>query len=130
MKQPNNTILQQTSIILIQTNNNNLTHPTTIKELEKTSLTNNNHKEILPNIPTAKKIPNNNSRYSHHPSNKIRNRKIDKKEIKVNSRTVPKKSSTTAYIRRTLPDNVILISGAAPQEGQTKKINCSDAQEL
>ena len=35
MKQPNNTILQQSSIISIQTTNNNLTHPTRIKELEK-----------------------------------------------------------------------------------------------
>ena len=35
VKQPNNTILNQNSIILIQTNNNNLTHPTRIKELEK-----------------------------------------------------------------------------------------------
>ena len=44
MKQPNNAILQQTGIILIQTNTNNLTHPTKINELEKKSLTNNNNK--------------------------------------------------------------------------------------
>ena len=48
--------------------------------------------------------------------------KIGKKEIKVNSRTAPKKSSTNAYIRRTLPDNEILIIGVAPQEGHPHKI--------
>ena len=73
-------ILQQISIILLQTNNNKLTHPTSIKELEKMLLNNTDHKVILPNIPTAKEIPNNNSRYSHQPSNKKRNRKIDKKK--------------------------------------------------
>ena len=78
MKQPNNTILQQTGIILIQTNTNNLTHLTKIKELEKSSLTNNNNKEILPNIPTATQIQNNDRRYSNHPSNKTRKRKIGK----------------------------------------------------
>ena len=35
MTQTNNKILQQTSAILLQTNNNRLTHPTRIKELEK-----------------------------------------------------------------------------------------------
>ena len=35
MTQTNNKILQQTSTILLQTNNNRLTHPTSIKELEK-----------------------------------------------------------------------------------------------
>ena len=116
MKQSNNTILQHTSIILIQTDNNSLKHPTK-KGTRTTSLTNNNYKEILPNILTLKEIPNNNSRYSHHPSNKIRNRKIDKKEITIKFRPAPKKSSTKVYIRRTLPDNEILISGAAHQEG-------------
>ena len=121
MTQTNNIIIQHTSIILLQTNNNKLTHPTSIKETKRTSINNKEHKVILPNILMAKEIPNNNSRYSDHPPNKTRNRKIDKKEIKVNSRTAPKKSSTTVYIRRTLPDNEILISGAAHQEGRTKK---------
>ena len=120
MKQSNNTILQHTSIILIQTDNNSLKHPTK-KGTRTTSLTNNNYKEILPNILTLKEIPNNNSRYSYHPSNKIRNRKIDKKEIKVNSRMALKKSSTKVDMRRTLPDNEILINEAVPQEGQTQK---------
>ena len=85
-------------------------------------MTNNNNKERLPNIPTAKEIPNNDSRYSNHPSNKTRKRKIDKKEIKENFRTAPQKSNITAYTRRAFPDNEILISGVAPQEGQTQKI--------
>ena len=123
MKQPNNAILQQTGIILIQTNTNNLTHPTKINELEKKSLTNNNNKEILPNVPTATEIPNNDRRYSNHPSNKTRKSKIGKNEIKENSRTANKKSNKTAYTHRTVPDNEILISGVAPpQDGQTQKI--------
>ena len=129
MKQPNNAILQQTGIILIQTNTNNLTHPTKINELEKKSLTNNNNKEILPNVPTATEIPNNDRRYSNHPSNKTRKRKIGKKEIKENSRTVSKKSNKTTYTRRTFPDNEILINGVAPKKDIPKKLKCSEWQE-
>ena len=65
-------MIQQTSIILLQTNNNKLTHPTSIKELEKTSINNKDHKAILPNIHTAKEISNINSRYSYHPSKKTK----------------------------------------------------------
>ena len=129
MKQPNNTILQQTGITLIQTNTNNLTHPTKIKELEKKSLTNKNNKEILPNVPTATEIPNNDRRYSNHPSNKTRKRKIGKKEIKENSRTVSKKSNKTTYTRRTFPDNEILINGVAPKKDRLKKLKYSEGQE-
>ena len=130
MTQTNNIIIQHTSIILLQTNNNKLTHHTSIKETERTSINNKEHKVILPNILMAKEIPNNNSRYSHHPSNKKRNRTINKKEIKLNSRPAPKKSSTTLYIGRTLPDNKLLISRLAPKKDRPKKLNCSDTQEL
>ena len=52
---------------------------TNVAELEKKSLTNNNKKERLSNIHTAKQIPNNDSSYSNHTSNKTRKRKIGKK---------------------------------------------------
>ena len=52
---------------------------TNVAELEKKSLTNNNKKERLPNIPTTKKNPNNDSSYSNHTSNKTRKRKIGEK---------------------------------------------------
>ena len=41
-----------------------------------------------------------------------------------------KKSSTKVDMRRTPPDNEILINEAVPQEGQTQKKNCLDTQEL
>ena len=70
MTQTNNTIIQQTSIILLQTNNNKLKYPTSIKEIERILITNKERKKILQDMTTAKTIPNNNSRYSNHPSKK------------------------------------------------------------
>ena len=90
MTQTNNTIIQQTSIILLQTNNNKLKYPTSIKEIERILITNKERKKILQDMTTAKTIPNNNSRYSNHPSKKKCNRKIDKKEITIKFRPAPK----------------------------------------
>ena len=124
IKTPNETILRtvKRQIVTVHTTvNKTSTIPRHQKILiqmqqnqKKKSLTNNNNKEILPKIPTAKEIPNNDSRYSNHPSNKTRKSKIGKNEIKENSRTANKKSNKTAYTHRTVPDNEILISGVAP----------------
>ena len=66
MTQTNNTIIQQTSIILIQSNNNKLKHPTSIKEIERTSINNKEHKAILQDIPTAKKIQKHNNKLENN----------------------------------------------------------------
>ena len=86
-----------------------------VAEIEKKLLTNDNNKEIVPNIPKANEIQKYDSRYSNHPYNNIRKRKIGKTEITENSRTANKKSNTRICTRRTVPDNEISINGVAPQ---------------
>ena len=95
---------------------------TNVAKIETKLLTNDNNKEIVPNIPKANKIQKYDSRYSNHPSDNIRKSKIGKTDIKEYSRTANKKSNTIAYTRRTVPDNEISISGVNPQDRQTLKI--------
>ena len=66
---------------------------TNVAEIETKLLTNDNNKEIVPNIPKANEIQKCDSRYSNHPYNNIRKSKIGKTDIKENSRTVNKKSN-------------------------------------
>ena len=93
-----------------------------VAEIEKKLLTNDNNKEIVPNIPKANEIQKYDSRYSNHPYSNIRKSKIGKTDIKENSRTANKKSNKRTYTRRTGPDNEISINGVAPKTDRPKKL--------
>jgi len=94
-----------------------------VAEIEKKLLTNDNNKEIVPNIPKVNEIQKYDSRYSNHPYTNKRKSKIGKTDIKENSRTANKKSNKRTYTRRTVLDNEISISGVAPQD-ERPKVRC------